>query len=159
MLQLKPFICVLFLIFLTGCNGDNKLTSYTYRYSMESINNFKVELQLNPDSTYQIGRHNYFFDKYKGETQPQYMSGVLTGIEFDTFTNLIDRSELEKMEDAYGFDHNGTVENNLMYMIELRQNETSKFVIVNPEANDPLPAKFYRLIVFTSDFINDKLNE
>ncbi len=63
------------------------------------------------------------------------------------------------MDDAYGFDHNGTVENNLVYMIELKQNEKSKFVVVNAEVNDPFPEKFDRLIVFTSNFINDKLNE
>lgn len=159
MLQIKLFISVLILISFIGCNGDTGLTNYTYRYSVESINNFKVELQLNPDSTYQIGWHNYFFDKYSGEAQPKYKSGVLTVAEFDTFTNLIDRSGLEKMDDSYGFDHNGTVENDLVHMIELKQNETSKFVVVNAEANDPLPEKFDRLIVFTSNFINDKLNE
>jgi hypothetical protein len=142
-----------------GCNNDTDLTSYTYRYSVESINNFKVEFQLNPDSSYQIGRHNYFFDRYKGESQPKYKRGLLTGAEFDTFTELIDGSGLERMDDAYGFDQRGTVENNLVYMIELKQSETSKFVVVNAEANDPIPEKFDRLIVFTSDFINDKLNE
>jgi len=159
MSQVKLFIYVLILMFLMGCNGDAGLTNYTYRFSVESINNFKVELQLNPDSTYQIGRHNYFFDKYKGEAQPKYKRGVLTVAEFDTFSNLIDRSGFEKMDDAYGFDHNGTVENNLVYMIELKQNEKSKFVVVNAEVNDPFPEKFDRLIVFTSNFINDKLNE
>lgn len=159
MSQVKLSIWVLFLIFLMGCNEDTGLTNYTYRYSVESINNFKVELQLNPDSTYQIGRHNYFFDRYKGESQPKYKRGLLTGTEFDTFTNLINRSGLEKMDDSYGFDHNATVENDLVYMIELKQSETSKFVVVNAESNDPLPEKFDRLIVFTSDFINDKLNE
>ena len=37
---------------------------------MESINNYKVEFQLNPDSTYKIGLYNYFFDNYERAKRP-----------------------------------------------------------------------------------------
>ncbi len=43
-------LSVLFLFCLIDCNGSSGLKDFTYRYSMESIGNFKVEFQLNPDS-------------------------------------------------------------------------------------------------------------
>ena len=126
---------------------------------MESINNFKVEFQLNPDSTYQIGRYNYFFDKYEGKARPQYKEGKLTQSEFDMFCKLIAGSKLKKMNDSYGFDHEGDFDNSIVYMVELKQGGKSKFVSVNNSTDEHLPDGFNRMIAFTGEFISDKMAE
>ncbi len=150
-------LSVLFLFCLIGCNGSSGLKDFTYRYSMESIGNFKVEFQLNPDSTYQIGQYNYFFDKYEGKARPLLKEGILTQEEFDMFTGLIAGSKLEKMDDAYGFDREGDDNNVIVYMVELKQDEKSKFVSVNNNTDEHLPDGFNRLIAFTGEFISDKM--
>lgn len=142
---------------LIGCGNSSGLKDFTYRYSMESINNFKVEFQLNSDSTYRIGRYNYFFDKYEGKARPQYKEGKLTKDEFDMFGKLIAGSKLEKMDDAYGFDREGDDNNVIVYMVELKQDEKSKFVSVNSGTDEHLPDGFNRLIAFTGEFISDKM--
>ncbi|RNC64595.1 hypothetical protein D7D25_10830 [Proteiniphilum sp. X52] len=124
---------------------------------MESVNNFKVEFQLNPDSTYQITRHNYFFDKFEGKARPLIKEGILTQEEFDIFAGLIARSKLGKMKDAYGFDRKGDVDNSIVYMVELKQDEKSKFVSVNSGTDEHLPDGFNHLIAFTGEFISDKM--
>lgn len=151
------YLFVLFLSCLIGCNHSSGLKDFTYRYSMESINNFKVEFQLNPDSTYRIGRYNYFFDKYEGKSRPLVKEGKLTQDEFDRFAKLIEGSKLGKMKDAYGFDRKGDIDNNIIYVIELKRDDQSKFVSVNNNTDEHLPDGFNRLIAFTGEFISDKV--
>ncbi len=148
---------VLFLSCLIGCSHSSGLKDFTYRYSMESINNFKVEFQLNPDSTYRIGRYNYFFDKYEGKAKPLIEEGKLTQEEFDIFAKLIAGSKLEKMDDSYGFDREGDTDNNIIYVIELKRDDQSKFVSVNNNTDEHLPDGLKRLIAFTGEFISDKV--
>lgn len=150
-------LSVLFLSCLIACHRSPVLKDFTYRYSMESINNFKVEFQLNPDSTYQIGQYNYFFDKYEGKAKPIFKEGKLTRDEFDRFAGLITGSQLEKMNDSYGFDRGGDTDNSIIYVIELKHNEQSKFVSVNSSMDEYLPDSFNRLITFTGGFISDKM--
>lgn len=152
-------LSVLFLFCLIGCDHSSGLKDFTYRYSMENINNFKVEFQLNSDSTYQIGQYNYFFDKFEGKARPLLKDGKLTKDEFDMFSQLIASSKLEKMDDSYGFDRDGDADNSIVYMIELKQNEKSKFVSVNTNTGEHLPDGFNRLIAFTGKFIDDKMAE
>lgn len=150
-------LSVLFLFCLIGCDRSSVLKDFTYKYSMESINNFKVEFQLNPDSSYRIGRYNYFFDKYEGKSRPLVAEGKLTQEEFDMFAKLIAGSKLEKMNDSYGFNRSGDTDNSIIYMTELKQNEKSKFVSVNAGTDEHLPDGFNRLIAFTGEFISDKM--
>ncbi len=73
------------------------------------------------------------------------------------FTGLIAGSKLEKMDDAYGFDREGDDNNVIVYMVELKQDEKSKFVSVNSGTDEHLPDGFNRLIAFTGEFISDKM--
>lgn len=159
MTNVKVFLGILCVFCLVGCGNSSDLQDFTYTYSMESIHHFKVEFQLNPDSTYKIGRYNYFFDKYEGRARPLYKEGKLTWDEFDTFRELITGSRLEKMKDAYGFDQNGNTDNSIVYILELKQGGKSKFVSVNAGANERFSTHFTRLIEFTGNFINDRIKE
>ncbi|MDD3788437.1 MAG: hypothetical protein PHO94_07045 [Petrimonas sp.] len=126
---------------------------FTYTFSMENVNNFKAEFQLNPDSTYKITQINYFFDNFEGKKRPLQKEGKLTKEEFDTFKNLISGSELEKMKDSYGFD-NPTKERSIIYMIQLDRDGESKYVSVNENTPEKFPKDFTKLIEYTNKFIN-----
>lgn len=157
LITITSFLFILFLVTFIGCNHSTGVNGVTFRYSMESIGNFKVEFQLNPDSTYQIDRHNYFFDRFEGKTRSLTKGGSLTKEEFEKFRRLITGSKPGKLNDSYGFDGDAEADVAIVYVIELIQNEKSKFISVNAAAAKQLPDNFGRLIAFTAKFVSDQL--
>lgn len=138
-----------------GCDNPNN-TYFTYGFSMENVNNFKIELELKPDSTYKILKNNYFFDRFEGTQRPLNKSGKLSESEFNLFKNLINRNKIEKMKDAYGFDDQN-IEREIVYIIRITRNGKSKFVSINANANVILSNDFLNLINHTTSFINNKI--
>lgn len=130
------------------------MESFVYKFSMESVGNFKVEFQLNPDTTFSIVRNNYFFDKFEGKNRPMKIDGVLNEAEFDTFEELISESNIHKLKDSYGFSDNENSDNSIIYIIELTQKGKSKFVTINSGTTHRFSDQFTELINYTSSFIN-----
>ncbi len=115
-------------------------------------------MQLNPVSTYKIGRYDYFFDKYEGKSKPAYKEGTLKADEFDAFRSLIQKSELARMKDAYGFEEGRNSDNAVIYMIQLTQGGKTKFITVKAGSTE-FPEAFNRLVKFSGNFMNEKLME
>lgn len=164
MIKNNLFIFFVLSILFLGCNSKNSESSrgsltemeeYTYKFSMESLGNYKVDFQLNPDSTYQINQQNYFFDRYSGTGNPTSRQGKLTADEFDQFDKLVRESDLYGMDDSYGFDDN--TDSSIMYIIELREGENVKYVSVNPEVAHNFSVEFTDLIESTTKFMDSKL--
>lgn len=152
-MKTKIIIGLFLLLLLFACNRTPDLLEFTYTFSMESVNNFKVTFQLNPDSTYKVGRFNYFFDNFEGKKKPKYNEGRLTTNEFKTFKKLIEGSKLNKMKNAYGFD-NPTKEGGIIYIVELSQQGKSKYISINSGIHETFPEDFTKLIEYTNTFIN-----
>ncbi|HBL32866.1 MAG TPA: hypothetical protein DDZ96_03475 [Porphyromonadaceae bacterium] len=156
--KINIFFTLFFIFSCVGCTHSPETNEFTYVYSMESVNNFKVEMQLNPDSTYKIGRYDYFFDKYEGKSKPAYKEGTLKADEFDAFRSLIQKSELARMKDAYGFEEGRNSDNAVIYMIQLTQGGKTKFITVKAGSTE-FPEAFNRLVKFSGNFMNEKLME
>lgn len=152
--KLKALIGLLILVSF-ACNHSPDISEFTYTFSMESVGNFKVEFQMNPDSTYKISRYNYFFDNFEGKKKPEYREGKLTENEFATFQKLINGSHLDEMKDAYGFD-NPTKDRSIIYMVTLSRGEESKYVSINSDTHEKFSKDFRRLIEYTNTFINSQ---
>jgi hypothetical protein len=148
------FITII-VLFTNACNKKEKLSNFTYRFSMESPANFKAEFLLRPDSTYRVSRYNYFFDNFEGKKKPEYKEGKLSKNEFDTFKQLIANSRIETLKDAYGFD-NPTKSRDIIYIVELSHSGKTKYVSVNGETKVQFPNDFPKLIEYTTEFINKK---
>ncbi len=146
-------LCLLALL-VCGCNVSTVPKDFTYKFSMESVCNFKVEFQLNSDSSYAITRENYFFDRFEGKHSPVEKEGIATKSEFDEFRKLISGSDIPKMEDAYGFTDGENSGNAVLYMVTLTQNGKSKSVFINAGTKQHFPKKFIALIEYTNNFIN-----
>lgn len=158
MLKNRLLLSSILFLALLGCSNKSELKEFTYRYSMESIANYKVEFQLNPDTTFHIIQNNYFFDRYDGISKPKEVNGVLSDNEFNSFVKLIEKSDIEKIKDSYGFENNTDNDNSMLYIVELNRNGKSKFVTVNLEENNGLSKEFNEMIAFTNLVINNKLN-
>lgn len=155
--KINLLIATFFAIIVIGCTSTPTMDNFTYTYSMENVNNFKVEFQLNSDSTFKITQFNFFFDNFENTRKPISTEGTLNSEEFSIFKKLLQQSNIEDMEDSYGFDDKTATESDIMYMIELKQNEKSKFVSIN--ANDVITfsKKFTELIAYTNTIISEKL--
>lgn len=149
-----PFTFCLLALLVCGCNVSTVSKDFTYKYSMESVCNFKVEFQLNSDSSYVITKENYFFDRFEGKHNPVEKEGTATKSEFETFRKLIRDSKIDKMEDAYGFNEEKNSGNSVLYMVTLTQNGKSKSVFINAGTKQPFSKKFIALIEYTNSYIN-----
>lgn len=145
------------LLWLNACNHDPDLGKFTYTYSMESINNFRVDFQLNPDSTWQIGRYNFFFDRFDDKQAPQLLNGKLTEEEYNRFSKLISDSRLGEMGDSYGFDKEEVIGNDIVIMFSLIRGDESKFVSIREDSEEQFTKGFRALISFTGQFLDEKL--
>ncbi|WP_418892640.1 hypothetical protein [Limibacterium fermenti] len=149
------FIVSLFLI--CGCNSYSDNLPFTYKYSIESMGNFKVNFELNSDSTYKISQFNYFFDRLEGRKRAFLKDGKLTKQEFITFQTLISASKIERLKDTYGFE-DAASEREIIFMIELIRNGKSKYVSINSHTSNKFPKHFPDLIKHTNEFISEKIN-
>lgn len=140
------FLSLLLLWGACSAPSSQQLADFTYKFSMESAGNFKVEFQLNPDSSYTIARNNYFFDRFEGTSRPIEKKGVLSRQEFEKFGSLLQKSNLHSMDDAYGFGENTDSENSIVYVVELVQSEKSKFVTINAGSPRNFAEAFTELI-------------
>ncbi len=154
----KLFV-VLSILSVAGCRNSTGLRDFTYKYSMESVGNLKIELQLNPDSSYTIIQNNYFFDRFEKTSRPVKKEGMLSPQEFEKFRELISKSGINKMDDSYGFKENDNQDNSIIYIIELRQGEESKFVTINAASPQNFSRAFTELIEYTNDYINANLKQ
>ena len=126
MIKNNLFFYLVISFVLMGCyskkneNDSTRLTEmeeFTYTFSMESVGNYKVDFQMNPDSTFQIEQQDYFFDRYAKKSSPNIRQGTLSSEEFAKFDKLIRESDLYSMEDSNGFDE--ISDNSLIYLVEL----------------------------------------
>lgn len=149
-------IVTLFAIIITGCTSTPTLDNFTYAYSMENINNFKIDFQLNSDTTFKITQYNFFFDNFEKTKKPISTEGALNSDEFRNFKKLLQQSKLDEMEDSYGFDEKTDSESDIIYIIELTKDGKTKYVSINASGNNSFPEKFTELISYTNTIINDK---
>lgn len=157
MIKNKLFFSFLLLLLLIGCkNSGAELKNFTYTFSMESPQAFKMEFQLNPDSTYQIRQYNYFFDNFEGTQRPSIKDGKLTAKEFADFGSKLAKTNIEKMKDAYGFDTPDS-DNFIVYIVHLQQGGVDKYVSISESSMDNFSADFVELINYTNKFIASKV--
>ena len=164
MIKNNLFFYLVISFVLMGCyskkneNDSTRLTEmeeFTYKFSMESVGNYKVDFQMNPDSTFQIEQQDYFFDRYAKKSSPNIRQGTLSSEEFAKFDKLIRESDLYSMEDSYGFDENS--DNSIIYLVELKDGDEVKYVSINVETEHRFSNEFTELIEFTTGFMNSKL--
>ena len=149
-------IATLFALIITSCTSTPTMNDFTYTYSMENVNNFKIEFQLNSDSTFKITQLNLFFDNFENTKKPISTEGTLNKKEFSTLKELLQQSNINDMEDSYGFNENTDEDSDVLYMIELKQKGESKYVSINANKANTFSEKFTELISYTTTIISAK---
>ena len=156
MKRIRNLIIILATIFFVSCISSPSIDDFVYTYTMESINNYKIEFQLKSDSTFKVSQFNYFFDNYESMKKPVITEGQLNNKEFSTIKKLLQQSNLNDMKDSYGFDETESTESDIIYLIELKQDDKSKFVTIKSKSIESFPKKFTELISYTNSIISEK---
>lgn len=152
-------LAALIAIIFASCTSTARMDEFTYTYSMENVNNFKIVFELDSDSTFKVTQHNFFFDKFEKKEEPIVTEGKLNSTEFSNLKRLLEKSNITRMKDSYGFDDVKTTDSDILYMIELEQNGESKYISINASANTSFPSSFTELIIYTNTIITDKQKE
>jgi len=146
---MKKFLSLVFffLFLLTGCHTEPK--HFTLMFTLESIGNYRISIEINDSKNYQIKQQNLYFDVHARREQINTSQGILSDEEFAELKKLIAGSRLFKMKDAYGFDQeNDDLDplNDLIYQLQYTEGRKTKNITLRPASQDKYSEQFLQLI-------------
>lgn len=147
---------LLSLLCLLSTSCRQLLNDFTFSYTVESVNNYKLVLTFNSDSTYQLEKYNYYMDNFERKRRPEIQKGRLTANEFESLKQKLEESKLFSMKDAYGFEENETRwsgSSAILHQVYIRADGKEKFVTCKESAK--LPVSFIDLIQFVNTFLSE----
>ena len=151
---IKSLSCAI-LLFMTGCR-EQKPIDFSFRYTMESVNNYKMILIFGSDKSYTIEEHNYFMDNHAGTYNPVVRQGTLTDSELEEIRTLLTACRFFKMKDAYGFDvPDNTTLGNIIYQIDYVADGKEKMISIRSSPLLQLPKSYSELLIYISLFLKN----
>lgn len=140
----------------TSCKRADK--PFTFSYSMESVNNFKVMLSFDSDKKYRVERYNYFMDNFAHKRDPKIVEGVLTDKEYDRLATLVNEADLLSMEDSYGFDKAPTGGlSDIVYQLSYTSGGEEKYISIRSTEGQRYSDAFVELVREITRFNDEKL--
>lgn len=154
MKKMTAFSLVLLLV-VTGCR-EQKPTDFSFRYSMESVNNYKMILILGSDKSYSIEEYNYFMAGHANSYAPVVRKGTLTDVELEEFRTLLAGCCLFAMKDSYGFDEAANdALSNIIYQIDYVADGKEKMISIRSSSRIKLPQSYRNLLNRISLFLKE----
>ena len=144
-------------LLLTGCTSKPK--DFALSFTLESIDVYKLSIEINPDKSYLIHQQNVYFDRFANQERINTSQGVMSDEEYAELKELIAGSRLFRMKDSYGFDKEPEVMNpfsDFIYQLRYTQGRKTKFITLRPNSNDKFPAQFNQLIQFLAQYTSNK---
>ena len=148
---LLSFVILLF----SGCHTKPK--GFSLIYTMESVGNYKISIEIDKDKNFTVRQQNKFFDNLAGKERINTSEGLMTGAEHAELTELITQSRLFKMKDTYGFDQDVDLDDplgGLIYQLTFSEGKKTKYISIRTNQNDKFPQPFLDLISFLNSFIS-----
>ncbi|MCL1932534.1 MAG: hypothetical protein FWF53_01785 [Candidatus Azobacteroides sp.] len=153
-------ILLLPILLLAGCTTNPK--DFKLIFTMESINAYKLSIEISNDKSYRIRQQNLFFDAYVKKEQINSAEGKLTDEEFSELTKRITDSRLFTMKNTYGFSNKDDSKDpleSLIYQIDYTEGSKSKFILIHPNPDDAYPGNLSKLINFLSNYTSAHLQK
>ena len=89
-------LLVLLSAYFTGCKKE--LKDFSFSYSMESVDNYKLMVLFDSDKTFRIEEYNYYMDNFAKKRDPKIMEGILTDEEFASLKPILQKCNFFKMK-------------------------------------------------------------
>lgn len=136
-------------IILACCNNP-KIEDYTFKYSMEYVNSYKIECTIDSKtSSYTIIEYNYLFDNINKKREPILINGTISEKESKSIKSYIENAQLFKLEDYYGFKE----PSEFICQSHIITPDKEKF-ITSSYVSEQLPKEYVSLISFMNKFIS-----
>jgi hypothetical protein len=156
MKQYTLAILTLSAIILTGCSPTP--TNYTIAFTLESIENYKMTLEIDAQRNYTLRRQNLYFDAHANRENIHVATGQLTPDDAAALDKLIAAARPFRLKDAYGFDQ-ATDPNNpfdgILYQIIYTEKARTKSITVSINPNQQYPAKLTALLAFLGSYASE----
>ena len=152
---MKYSATILFFIMILIAGCDTIPEEFSIIYSMESAGNYKISIEIDKDKNYSVRQQNMFFDFQAGKERINTSEGKLSDDEYAALAELIFRSRLFKMKDAYGFEQEANLDNPLdgfIYQLSYTEGKKTKYISIRSNSNDSFPEPFLQLLRFLSSF-------
>lgn len=141
-----------------GCNTKpEEFTSLSF--TMETVGIYKSSIEISKDKSYQIKQQNIFFDYYAGKERINTSQGYLSDEEFAELSELIIRSRLFKMKDAYGFDQEADTNNpisDVIYQLTYTEGKKIKYISIRDNPGNRYSENFLQLLRFLNRYMSDQ---
>jgi len=147
---------LLLILLLAGC--QTKPEEFTLVYTMESVGNYKISIEIGKDKSYYIRQQNIFFDTFAGKERINSSQGKMTDEEFDQLSELVAGSRLFKMKDEYGFsqvDNPDNPYNGLVYQLIYTKGRKTKYISIRDNESELYPDIFLQLLRFLSNYVSE----
>ena len=157
-IQKKWLAVVGLLLILCAISCKREVKPFTFSYSMESVNNYKVMLSFGSDKQYRVERYNYFMDNFAHKRDPKIIDGVMTDAEYNRLATLVAESDLLSMDDSYGFDNAPTGGlGDIVYQISYTCGGEEKYISIRSTEGQRYSDAFVELVREITRFNNEKL--
>ena len=142
----------------TGCKKE--LKDFSFSYSMESVDNYKLMVLFDSDKTFRIEEYNYYMDNFAKKRDPKIMEGTLTDEEFASLKPILQKWNFFKMKDSYGFEEETNRDlGDIMYQVSFTTEGKEKFISIRNSDTGQFSASFVKLIGFINTFLNNHKND
>ena len=157
-IQKKWLAVVGLLLILCAISCKREVKPFTFSYSMESVNSYKVMLSFGSDKQYRVERYNYFMDNFAHKRDPKIIDGVMTDAEYNRLATLVAESDLLSMDDSYGFDKAPTGGlGDIVYQISYTCGGEEKYISIRSTEGQRYSDAFVELVREITRFNNEKL--
>jgi len=159
---MKYFLAFPFFLMLLLAGCHSKPEDFSLVYTMESVNNYRISIEIDKDKKFTVRQQNIFFDTFAGKDQINTSEGQMTGEEHAALTELIYRSRLFKMKDAYGFKQNVDPDDPLggfIYQLTYTEGKKTKYISIRTNKTDRFPEPFLQLISFLNKYISNNVSD
>ncbi len=145
----KAFVylsCLIGCLFVS-CQQKQPLDEFTFLYTLEVVNNYKISLSFDSQKKFRKEVANYYMDNMEKVQRPEIEEGILTDEQFETLKKKLEAADIPSMKEAYGFQQKRPqATQDMLMQVVLTQKAKKKYVSIQYDKDLKLPAGFIELL-------------
>ncbi|MDR2533687.1 MAG: hypothetical protein LBC81_02765 [Tannerellaceae bacterium] len=149
-------VIILLSFLLIGCSTPP--TDYTLVFTLESVSNYKLTIEIDSRRNYTLRRQNLYFDAHSNSENVYTATGSLTSSDASTIEQLIASAHIFRLNDSYGFDEDASSNNpfdDILYQIIYTERRRTKNITARFDPNLQYPKQLTALITFLSLYASE----